>query len=161
MWIRCTQAASPHSQIRSSGWLPRSKVSASDSIRSLTSRKTASLRPIRSSRLWLTRSSRSRRSHRASRRLPRSTVPPARGPRRSRNDPRAHGSQRTGTRELQDLYAVLHGAFAEERQAFHLGSELVRLALDRLVRLSEPLVVRLDPLGAGIGHACTSTTVGA
>src|SRR6266540_6909625 len=50
MLIRSTQSAFPHSQTRSSGSAFRSNVSARSSIRSLTSRKTASLSPIRSSR---------------------------------------------------------------------------------------------------------------
>src|SRR6266576_3048142 len=50
MLMRSTQAASPHSQMRSRDWVLRSNVSARPSIRSFTSRKTASFNPMRSSR---------------------------------------------------------------------------------------------------------------
>src|SRR5690242_798022 len=151
MWIRCTHEASPHSQIRSSGMEPRSNFSASVSMRSLTSRKTASLRLMRSSRV-------------VKGLLHDHIVVSA------RDDPAdgflgllvadgchvmvrvlAHGAV-LRRRQLEDLDALLVGTLAQKGQPLHLCPDGFRPLANRLVRFLESLIVRHDPFQSCIVH---------
>src|SRR5439155_4571535 len=55
-------------------------------------------------------------------------------------------------REAKDLDAVLDRTLAQERDAFHLGAELIRPPSNALVGVTKPRVVRLDPLGDCVQH---------
>src|SRR5947209_17694264 len=156
MLMRSRHEASPHSQTRSRGCDVSAKPSARPSIRSFTSRNTASFRPIRSSRLAIGRSLEGLFYD--------DVFTPARDNLTDRlfsllMSHRGHEMLRILAyggvllpRQMEDLDALLDGTLAQERNAFHLDAELVRPVADTVVGFAERRVVRLDSLRDCVRH---------
>src|SRR6266511_848987 len=152
MLIRSTHEPSPHSQIRSSGCDLRSNASARSSIRSLTSRNTASFSPIRVSRSLIpgyfsTTTYPSRRATTAYGLL--SLLVTDRG-----HEVAGLSPYRGVLRACQahDLAAPRLRALAQEWKALHLDLIVVRPLSDPLVRLTEPRIVLHDALCNRVVH---------
>src|SRR6266576_2300970 len=151
MWMRSTHDASPHSQMKSSGSEARSNVSASVSMRSLTSRKTASFRPMRASRpsigIFLDDHVSIVTGHDLCSRFLGLLMADS-GDEVSRMVPDLCVLR---TCQLDNLHAVLDRTLAEKRDPLHPGADRIRPAADALVRLPKSLVVRSDPFDVRIG----------
>src|SRR5436309_7361817 len=154
--MRWRQDPSPHSQTRSSGCDTSPKPSARSSIRSFTSRNTASFRPMRSSRLPIEPSlgrlldhdvAVPARDHLADGLLGHLVADGSHEPRRVL----AHGGVLAGS-QVDDLHALLDRTLTQEGDALHLDTELVGPVTDALVCIAEPCVVRLDPLADRVRH---------
>src|SRR4051812_42668500 len=148
--MRSRQDASPHSQTRSSGCDASPKPEARSSIRSFTSLKTASFRPMRSSRLPIELSlgrlldhdvAISAHDHLADGLLGHLVADGGHEPRRVL----AHGGVLVGS-QVDDLHALLERTLTQEGDALHLDTELVGPATDALVCVAEACIVRLVPL---------------